>query len=106
VTGTCTRCGRVLHGERAIRRGYGWRCYARVQRAARVLQASANLAAAKAAEALTDGAVVRHPHRGVYWVVSSDGARRYLTHPCGCTCQAGLHARLCYHRVAVSILAA
>src|SRR6266487_896329 len=102
----CTRCGRTLTGTRAVRRGYGWRCYARVLRAVRALTASPNSAAWRAAEALTDGALVRHPHRRVYWVVSSDGSTRYLTHPNGCTCAAGLHSRLCYHRVAVSVLAA
>lgn len=103
---TCTACGRALTGVRAVRRGYGWRCYAKVLRAVRVLEASRNAAAARAAEALLQGAYVRHPHRAVWYVVSSDGATRYLTHPNGCTCPAGLHARLCYHRAGAAVLAA
>ena len=102
----CTRCGRPLTGARAIRRGYGWRCYARIQRAARALLASPNSAAWRAADALLDGVFVRHPHSRVYRVVSSDGSKVYLTHPCGCTCEAGLHSKLCWHRAGVTVLAA
>lgn len=103
---TCTACGRVLRSARAVRLGYGWRCWAKVQRAARVLEASGNAAAARAAEALLQGAYVKHPHRKVWSVVSGDGTTTYLTHPQGCTCPAGLHQRLCYHRAGAAVLAA
>lgn len=102
----CTACGRPLRSARALRRGYGWRCYAKVLRAARVLEASRNMAAAKAAQALLDGAYVRHPHKAVWQVVSSDGSQVYLTHPNGCTCRAGLHDKLCWHRAGAEVLAA
>ena len=105
----CTRCGRPLCSARARRLGYGWRCYARVNRAAQSLLRSGNDRAAEAAHALLDGAVVRHSHPGVYWVVSRDGTRRYLTHAKRCNCAAGtipLHDLLCWHRVVVAILEA
>ena len=106
TSATCTACGRTLTGARAVRRGYGWRCYAKVLRAARVLEGSGNAAAQRAAEALLQGAYVKHPHRKVWSVVSSDGQRTYLTHPDGCTCAAGLHQVLCYHRAGAAVLAA
>jgi hypothetical protein len=103
-TVTCKKCGRPIRSARAARVGYGWRCYARVLRAARVLLASRNDAAWRAADLLIDGAAVRLRGR-VFQVVGSSGRQVYLTHPSACNCAAGLHGKLCYHRVAVSILA-
>lgn len=57
----------------------------------------------KARLLLADGALVPARHPRCFWVVSSDGERSYLVHPAGCTCPAGLHERLCYHRAAVML---
>jgi hypothetical protein len=100
----CRRCGRRIWGAHALASGYGEGCRRRVYRAARVLEGSVHPSATKAALLLRDAGVLPHPHRRVYRTVGSSG-RVYLTHPSGCTCPAGIHSRLCYHRVAVSILA-
>jgi Family of unknown function (DUF6011) len=104
----CVRCGRPLRAVSSRDKGYGPTCYARVARAARVLLASTNSAAQRAGELLLDAGLARLPgHRGrVFRTVSSNGSTTYLTSPDGCTCKAGLHARLCYHAVAATILAA
>jgi hypothetical protein len=107
ITGTCTRCGRTLRSARAMRRSYGWRCYARVNAIAQSLLRSGNDRAAEAAHALLDGAVTRHRHPGVYWIVSRDGRHVYLTSPKRCNCNAGLIPLkdvLCWHRaVAIAL---
>ena len=95
-----------MWGSRALATGYGERCRRRVYRAARVLEAQGTRQAGAAALALRDAGVLPHPHARVVRVLSSDGSRVYLAHPLGCTCQAGLHARYCYHRVVALALAA
>jgi len=102
----CGMCGGNLCGARAVLRGYGWRCYAEVLRVAGVLSGMGTVAGYRAAEALLQGGVVRHAHARVWYVVGSTGERTYLTHPNGCTCDAGLHSRVCWHRTLVVALAA
>jgi hypothetical protein len=102
----CRRCGRPVRSDRALATGYGERCRRLVYRAARILEASPLPAAAKAALVIRDGGVLPHPHPGVVRVLSSDGSRVYLAHRDGCTCEAGLHARYCYHRLVPVALAA
>jgi len=101
----CRKCGRPVASARALQSGYGERCRRRLNRAERVLAASASGVARKAAEILEDGAAVPHGHARVWRVVSSNGVRQYLAHPNGCTCPAGLHQVMCCHRVAVTLLA-
>ncbi len=100
----CKKCGRLVRSERALASGYGERCRRRLARAERVLAGSRNVTAQKAAEILELGAAVPHGHARVWRIVSSDGTRRYLTHPSGCTCTAGLYQKMCSHRVAVTLL--
>lgn len=102
----CSRCGRKLHGNRSRRLGRGPGCDARVMRAVRVLAASPNASARKAAQLIEDGAIVPIASHGgrVFRCVSSDGLRTYLTSVDGCNCSAGLHEHLCYHRVAATVL--
>ena len=104
----CTRCGRSLSARRSVGRRYGPLCYARVVRASQALLKTHSAPAHRAAELLLDAGLARLPgHKGrIFRTVSSDGQRTYLTSPDGCNCQGGLHAKLCYHSVAVTILAA
>lgn len=106
VTGTCARCGRPIWSVRALATGYGEGCRRLVYRAARVLEAQPGRQAAAAALALRDAAVLPHTHPGVVRVCSSDGSTVYLSHRAGCTCKAGLHARVCWHRLVPVALAA
>lgn len=103
---TCRRCGRPVWSARAVATGYGEGCRRRVYRLARVLEASTVRGADKAALVLRDAGVLPHPHGRVVRVLATDGSRTYLSHPLGCTCTAGLHARPCYHRLVALALAA
>jgi hypothetical protein len=60
--------------------------------------------AAKAMALIEDNALVPLNHRGAYRAVADDGHTTYITHPAGCTCQAGLHSMRCSHSVAAQIL--
>lgn len=57
----------------------------------------------KARLLLGDGALAPHGHPTVFWVVSSDGERLYLTSPKNCNCPAGRFMVRCYHRAAATI---
>lgn len=100
----CLRCGRRL--TRSV--GYGPTCRARI-RAAEQAAHLADFTAAqvdKARELLADGGLVPTTREGVFRSVGSDRVTVYLTHLGGCTCAAGRHDRLCYHRAGVRILEA
>lgn len=106
----CLRCRRPLRAashERTRYGQYGRACRAHIRRAA-VAAAVRDFTAAQREKArllIEDGALV--PLRGsVFRVVSSDGQRRYLTHPATCNCPAGLHAARCYHSAAARMVAA
>lgn len=107
---TCTKCGRKIWGARAMRTGLGETCRRRVYRAAHILSQAGHPVADKAADLLFDGGLVRlSSHSGKVWrAVSSDGSVTYLTTPDNCNCKQGQqrNPRLCYHRVAVQVLAA
>lgn len=92
----CLRCGRTLR----VSTGYGPVCRAKIRRAAMetALAEMTPVQAAKAIELIRDGAVVPMRRSGVYQVASSDGSVVYLVHTAGCSCKAGIHGRLCYHR--------
>jgi hypothetical protein len=102
--GACIRCGRALGGPGP----YGERCWHRLVGPVAALEATGNAAAAKAAQLLRDGALARlRGHRGRVWrTVSLSGIAVYLTAPEACNCAAGLYGKLCYHRVAVTIMLA
>jgi hypothetical protein len=102
----CVRCGRPARSARALATGYGERCRRVAYRAARLLEASAVRGADKAALVLRDGGVLPHPHPGVVRVLSTRGDRTYLAHHNGCTCDAGIYQRACYHRLVPVALAA
>lgn len=62
--------------------------------------------AGKAGLLISDGGLVPHPsHDGVWFVVSDDGERWYLTSQNGCTCTGGKFGVKCYHQLAAAILA-
>src|SRR5690606_4020559 len=89
TTARCARCGRALTSARALRTGYGPRCYTMVRAAAREVAAQHKAhQVAKAIELIEDGGVVP-------------------TTRTGCTCKAGINGRYaCYHRIAVEIVEA
>jgi hypothetical protein len=107
TTARCARCGRALTSARALRTGYGPRCYTMVRAAAREVAAQHKAhQVAKATELLEDGGVVPTTRTGVYYTVGTNG-EIYKTARTGCTCKAGINGRYaCYHRIAVEIVEA
>jgi hypothetical protein len=103
-TTQCGRCGRTLTDPESVAAGYGPVCAKRIAEAA---QASTHQPAqvAKAVELIETGGMVTVHHGRAYRAVSSDGQRTYLVAGEACNCPAGLHGRMCYHRVAVELLA-
>jgi hypothetical protein len=116
MTSTETRkclggCGRTLRSAKAVARGYGSGCWAKVRAAAKTADLSAWTSSqiAEAEQAIEDGAVVPSNRAGVFHVVSSDGTEVHLVHRHGCNCVAGLKTlppRPCWHRCAVAIVMA
>src|SRR5690606_9819310 len=108
TTARCARCGRALTSARALRTGYGPRCYTKVRAAAREVAAQHKPhQVAKAIELIEDGGVVPTTRTGVYHTVGTEGDEVYKTAITGCTCPAGLRGRyVCYHRIAVEIVEA
>ena len=111
-TAKCLKCGRVRHFRSAAAakaaKPTGRVCAARI-RLAMFNEAIRGFAAAqveKAREAIADGAFIPTGRRGVFSVVSSNGADTYLTHSAVCNCPAGLRGRQCYHLAAARILMA
>ena len=102
----CRKCHRVLRSAASIELGIGPTCQRKV-----VAEAEAKAEAtgkgtqyAKAVELIRDGGVV--PLRPRVWrTVASKGTGTYLTAVNRCNCQAGLHDRICYHQMAVQLLA-
>lgn len=112
ATQTATKCicGRTLRAAKSVKLGYGPRCYAKIQKAAKVAPFKP-AQVAKAQELIADGGIVAIRGRRVFRVVSTKGDATYLTAPQACTCAAGLKSeradqRVCFHRIAASILAA
>ena len=103
----CERCHRRLNACSYERRRFGnlgRSCYARRARAVRALYASRNAAASRAAELIELGALIPMKRPGFYRVPSADGRSAYTTCSRGCTCPAGIHAKLCKHSVAAAVL--
>lgn len=105
------KCGRELHAEASCRRGYGPKCWARLLRAIRILEASGNRVAGKAAQVLRDRALVPMPHTartGVWACAAASRTEPYHLTVDHCSCPAGAKRIpiLCNHRVALQILVA
>jgi hypothetical protein len=100
----CRKCGRGLTTNSV----YGPNCWSRLRGPVAALQASRNPAAARAASLLLAGAYARLPGHGgrVFRTASMSNIGTYLTAPEACTCTAGLYDKLCYHRVAITVLLA
>jgi len=111
ATQTTTKCicGRTLRAAKSVERGYGPRCYAKIQKAAKVVDLAAYKAnqVAKAAELIELRAIVR-TSATVFAAVSSDGTATYETNTAAqsCTCKAGQRGLRCYHLAAAQILIA
>lgn len=112
----CVKCGRPITSQHTLnspagRMGYGPKCHRMVMRAVAVLARSDDSRAWRAAQLLTQGKISRHQHANVWRVASISNSQTYLTHPNRCTCDAGRCSgrhddRYCYHRLAITILAA
>lgn len=99
-------CGRTLRAAKSVARGYGPRCFAKIQQAAKVAPFKP-AQVAKAEELIADGGIIAIRGRRVFRVVSTKGDATYLAAPQACNCAAGLKAKtVCYHRVAAAIVAA
>jgi hypothetical protein len=85
-------CGYTLRSAKAIARGHGSRCWAKVGKAAQEagLSAWTSLQVEEARQAIEDGAVVPNTRPGVFHVVSVHGTEVHRTHRNGCNCTAGL----------------
>ena len=104
-------CGYTLRSTKAVARGYGSRCWAKIRKATQEADLSAWTASQveEARQAIEDGAVVPSTREGVFHVVSSDGSEVHLTAEHGCNCTNGLKTRQprpCWHRCAVAIVLA
>lgn len=102
-------CGYTLRSAKAVARGYGSRCWAKIRKAAQKADLSqwTPSQVEEARRAIEDGAVVPSVREGVFHVVSSDGSEVHLTHRNGCNCVNGLKTRpprACWHRCAVVIV--
>src|SRR5690606_41713477 len=74
TTARCARCNRPLREARALRTGYGPRCYTLVRAAAREVAAQHKPhQVAKATELIEDGGVVPTTRTGVYYTVGTNG---------------------------------
>ena len=108
MNGKCLKCGHSCGGGSS----YGGNCRQRIMRAALSLKASKNVAAGKAAELLMypEGRIRRlgngRGRCGTFAVRS--GAKgsniSYIVTEDVCSCPAGQNEKMCYHRVAVTIL--
>ena len=115
-TGTETRkclggCGRTLRSAKAVARGYGSRCWAKIREAAKQADLSAwtPQQVEDARQAIEDGAVVPSTCPDVFHVVSTDGTEVHRAAPPGCNCTNGLltrPSRPCWHRCSVAIVLA
>jgi hypothetical protein len=88
---------------------YGPRCFVRVRAAAFSLINSRHPVAIRAGAALLRGmAIPILGRRGHYYFRSSEPGNPviYLTTTKSCTCLAGQHDKMCYHRITAIILAA
>jgi hypothetical protein len=99
-------CGRKIYAEESMDTGYGSHCRSRVHLAERLAARHEGFQpwqVAKAVQLIEDNGIVPGGVPGMFWAVSSDGTRRYVTslEHCGCDARA-----TCYHMVAVSILTA
>lgn len=101
----CARCGRPLTSARSIALGRGPVCDRRA-RAEAAASTAKPAQVEKALQLLADGAVETLRPGRVWLVVASNGVDAYRTAPTACTCPAGVRGRDCYHRLAVSFLAA
>ena len=100
-------CGRTLRAAKSVARGYGPRCWAKIQEAAKVVDLAAYKAnqIAKAAELIELRAIIRTAP-ATFAAVSSDGTATYETNAAAqsCTCKAGQRGIRCYHLAAAQIL--
>ncbi|MGH3587084.1 MAG: SWIM zinc finger family protein [Pseudonocardia sp.] len=105
-TANCRRCHALLTNPRRVALGIGAHCE-RMERREAAVQAAGYKPhqIASAQELIEDGAIV--PLRpGLFVVVSSDGTETYETTSKTCGCPAFESGRKCYHRAAVTLLAA
>ncbi len=102
----CSRCHRALRSEKSQAAGIGPTCARRKAAEARFTaeqQAKARRAIAAHALAPTDIRTARG--RRVFAITSSDGTATYFATKGACTCPAGEHEKLCYHRLAIALVA-
>lgn len=105
MTTTCPRCGRTLTSARALRTGYGPKCYTKVRAAREQVDLTDYRPhqVASARELIEDAAII--PLRSVIYIaVSTDGTETYRVAPHACNCPAGLRGAACYHQAAARIL--
>src|SRR5690606_24738237 len=104
TTARCARCNRPLRSARALRTGYGPRCYTKVRAAAHEAAAQHKPhQAAKATALIEDGGVVPTARAAVDYTAGPNAAIHHTARP-GCTCPVGLTGRyVCIPRMADEI---
>lgn len=105
----CRRCGRKLWSAKSQEIGYGRFCLRKVQKAVDQLGAK-EVQVNRALDLIESDGIVevvskRFKNR-LFRVVASSGNELYTTTVDVCTCPAGRAERLCYHRVAVTMVIA
>lgn len=108
TTTNCRKCHGLLTNPRSVAAGIGPVCARKERQEAAARTAGFKPAAIeKARQLIADRAIVPVRGRHIFRAVSSDGTRTYLTAKEACTCAAGLKGKhVCFHRVAVTLLAA
>lgn len=104
----CLSCGRPIRSAESVAAGRGSGCRAKLRRAAKTADLSewTPRQIEQAEELIGDGGVVPTARPAVFRTVSTDGSAAYLTSAHWCGCPAGLKAKPCYHRCAVTIVLA
>lgn len=103
----CLRCRRVLQeGAVRVSASYGDRCWRGIAAAVGSLQASVNMSARRAGQALQEGWYQLTPIPGLYVIRSRTTESLWQVDKYSCSCPGGSAGRLCYHRVGVIVLTA
>lgn len=102
----CLLCRRVLHNPVSVTRKMGPSCWSRISAAVGSLQGSVNVAAVKAARALSTGGYSPTKVAGLFAIPSATTEEVWHADKYSCTCPGGARGVLCYHRVGVVVLTA
>lgn len=103
ATGKCKRCDRALKDPKSIERGRGPVCERKYRAAVEeASKLTSEAQVVKAVKLVAAGSVQPNESDSFYTISTQNGIWR--TDRSLCTCPAGQHGRICYHRVAVCLI--